>query len=188
MSTLIYTDPTTLYSPAFKTDSDLSWDETHAFELTGHKIESKGSIKNHIAQKPWTATLSGRVTAAQPFEVTKNPQKLQQARDELVQAADKRGQVLVVAEMFTGLMGIAEASISKTAEDGKSFRISLKLEHMEFTTTASAAVPTAKLKKKLKKGMKKGGAAAKRKATAGEKAKAKTLALRIAEKLKIAPR
>ena len=169
MPTTIYTDPTSLYSPAFESDADLSWEETFEYQATDRKIEGQGEIADYISKKPKTATLSARITGYAIDPLTYSPQKLVNTRDELEALADKRQLVLVVSELFVGQLAIVGCTITKDVDDGQSFKASLKFKRLEFTSTATAAVPNAVLKRMLT--AKKAGPAAKKAADAGQKAK-----------------
>jgi len=184
MPTTLYADLTSLYTPAFEFDADLNWGETFSYEATKRKIEGIGEAADYIAAKGKTATLSGRVTATQLDPLNFKPQKLSGGRDALEQLCDKRGLVLVVNDMYCGMLAIVEGEVTKGVEDGYSFRASLKFERLVFTNAATTAIPAAALKKAMT--AKKAGAQAKRAANAGEKAKSGSVLVKTLPKLGVA--
>lgn len=167
-------DPQNVFAVAFSVDADLNWGEVHAFETTNRKVEGKGSIADFIASRPMTATLEGVVTAMTVGDALPKPQKLVNARDDLIQLADKKQLVLVLNEMFAGYLAITSAEPSKSVDRGKALGIRIAFKRIETTTAATAQVPASKLKAKIKrvgaKG-KKGGAAKGSTPSAADKSK-----------------
>lgn len=161
MPTELY-DPQNVFAVAFSVDADINWGEVHAYETTNRKVEGSGSIADFIASRPMTATLEGVVTAMAVGDLPASPQKLVNARDDLIQLADKRQPVLVLNDLFAGYLAITSAEPSKSVDGGKALSIRIAFKRIETTTTATAQVPASKLKAKIKrvggKG-KKGGAA-----------------------------
>jgi hypothetical protein len=155
-------DPQNVFNVAFKVDADINWGEVHAFETTNRKVEGKGTIADFIASRPMTATLEGVVTAMAVGDTPASPQKLVNARDDLIQLANKKQPVLVLNDQFAGYLAITSAEPSVSVDRGKALGVRIAFKQIETTTTATAQVPASKLKAKIKRvggAGKKGGAA-----------------------------